>query len=70
MTLEFYEGYHGNKETSGFEDDIPDEYTPAYCRSLDHDPPMHIVIPPGKIYRHVCSGCGRIVRLRQNYVFL
>ena len=34
---------------------------PVYpCRSLDHDPPGMIVLPPGT-YEHTCSACGRRV---------
>lgn len=28
------------------------------CRHPEHEPPMHIAIPEGKGYRHVCPGCG------------
>lgn len=40
---------------SGFEDD------PFYvkpCVASEHNPPMHMVIPQGKIYRHICPVCG------------
>jgi hypothetical protein len=28
------------------------------CHHPEHDPPMHLVIPQGKGYRHICPGCG------------
>lgn len=31
------------------------------CRHPEHNPPMHLHIPPGKRYRHVCPACGRTV---------
>ena len=40
---------------SGFED-IPVQ---ERCMHPQHDPPMHMVIPQGKRYRHICPGCGR-----------
>jgi hypothetical protein len=33
----------------------------AICHDRDHDPPSHMVWPPGT-YEHVCSSCGRTVR--------
>lgn len=58
---------HGNNQEinndfdqSGFEDD---PFT-KHCNHLSHNPPGHMVIPYGKIYRHVCPGCKRIVRIR------
>ncbi len=49
-----------SKEQSGFED------IPKYEQCLDpsHNPPGHIVIPQGKIYRHVCPSCGKVVRIK------
>lgn len=29
------------------------------CSHPEHNPPMHIVIPPGKRMRHVCPACGK-----------
>lgn len=48
------------KKESGFED-LP---VVERCLNSAHEPPMHMVIPAGKIYRHVCPGCGREVVLR------
>lgn len=35
--------------------DLPKEKT---CKHPEHKPPMHIYIPQGKGYRHVCPACG------------
>jgi len=48
------------KKESGFED-LPVE---ERCLHASHEPPAHMVIPSGKIYRHVCPGCGHEVVLR------
>jgi len=29
------------------------------CNNLDHDPPMHLHIPQGQGYKHVCPSCGK-----------
>lgn len=42
-----------NKQ-SGFED-APDTISP--CRHPNHNPPSHLLIPPGKQYRHICPLC-------------
>jgi hypothetical protein len=57
---------HGDdkKKRGGFED-IP---LPERCRHPQHEPPMHMVIPPGKQYRHICPGCGREVLLRPPHI--
>ena len=53
-----------DKQRSGFEDD-PDYWNqPRTCDHREHQPPMHLVIPPGKQYRHVCPGCGQVTILR------
>lgn len=41
-------------EKSGFED-IPKM---NICTHPYHLPPMHLYIPPGKIYNHICPSCG------------
>ena len=51
---------------SGFEDDP----APKPCRHNEHDPPGHMVIPEGKIYRHICPGCGAEMVLRPPITFL
>ncbi len=48
-------------EESGFED-MPTE---KICRHRSHSPPKHLYIPPGKVYRHVCPGCGQKIILRR-----
>jgi hypothetical protein len=30
------------------------------CLHLEHNPPMHLYIPPGKGYKHVCPNCGKV----------
>ena len=30
------------------------------CSSPFHNPPAYIVIPDGKIYKHVCPDCGQV----------
>jgi hypothetical protein len=42
------------KTHSGFFD-LPKDKT---CKHPEHKPPMHINIPQGKGYRHVCPACG------------
>ncbi len=41
---------------SGMEDDP--NFKEDACRHHDHKPPGHLVVLPGKRYRHVCPGCG------------
>lgn len=55
------------KKKSGFEDD-PAVKNP--CRDRQHEPPQHIVIPQGKIYRHICPSCGRETVIRPPQVTL
>jgi len=50
--------YYGNKNTS-YNFKIKE-----ICTNPGHNPPMFISIPPGKIYRHVCPGCGANFILR------
>lgn len=53
-----------HKEKGGFEDDdiYDDKFKP--CMHPSHNPPMHLYIPPGKRYRHICPGCGMTIILR------
>jgi hypothetical protein len=53
-----------NTKKGGFED-IP---TIERCRDPEHEPPMHLYIPPGKQYRHICPGCGKTVVLRGSQI--
>lgn len=32
---------------------------PTPCLSPSHNPPSHIVLPPGT-YRHTCPSCGHV----------
>lgn len=52
-----------HNKKSGFEDDPESEWT-KLCLNPSHEPPQHLVIPQGKIYRHICPGCGREVVMR------
>lgn len=49
-----------SKEQSGFEDDM----TPKRCLHPEHQPPSHLFIPQGKVYRHVCPSCGFVMRIK------
>lgn len=40
------------------------------CRHPDHNPPTHLMIPTGKLYRHVCTGCKKEVILQPNTAYL
>lgn len=55
------------QDKSGWEDvqDLPSAWVGSVPRCLhrDHKPPSMMVIPRGKVYRHVCSGCGEVSRL-------
>lgn len=53
---------------SGFEDDTEPMIKP--CISMQHDPPGHMVIPAGKVYRHVCPSCGYEVVIRTPFIHL
>ncbi len=60
-------GTDRNNRKSGFEDDTQSVWP---CRHPEHDPPGHIVIPQGKIYRHICPGCGSEAVLRPPQTFM
>lgn len=48
---------------------VPNPAPQEGCVHPDHDRfPMHMVIPPGKAYRHVCDGCGKVMVLRGSQV--
>jgi len=49
-----------DEDKSGFYD-LPKSEKP--CSHPSHNPPSHLFIPPGKGYRHVCPGCGKITNL-------
>lgn len=47
---------NANHKGSGFFD-LPEK---KICSFNGHKPPMHLYIPQGKGYRHICPECGRI----------
>lgn len=51
-----------DEKESGFYD-IPPQET---CVHPEHDPPMHLYIPAGKGYRHVCPSCGKVVNINSS----
>lgn len=57
---------NNDKDQSGFED-APCEHI---CGHPSHNPPTHLVIPQGKIYNHVCPGCGVTMRITNPKQFL
>lgn len=51
----------------GFEDDdMPTCLTP--CLHPEHNPPMHLYIPQGQRYRHICPACGNEVVIRPSLI--
>lgn len=54
------------KRVGGLEP-IPDHERP--CVSPQHLPPMHIHIPYGMQYRHICPSCGNEIVLRSSEVY-
>jgi hypothetical protein len=34
------------------------------CLHPEHNPPMHIVIPPGSVLEHECPACKKITVIR------
>ena len=68
-----WNGWKTNKENleeeqgSGWEED---DYEDNVCRHPEHDPPKHMVVPPGKVYRHVCPACGATVRIKVSQITL
>lgn len=47
-----------NPERSHFEDIEPSPWLDK-CKDPGHKPPMHIHIPQGKRYVHICPTCGQ-----------
>ena len=33
------------------------------CTDVNHNPPSHLYIPPGKGYKHICPTCGKLTNL-------
>ena len=53
------------RQVSGMEDDTDESGDHRACPSREHNPPMHMYIPPGKRYRHVCPIiCGKVTIMR------
>lgn len=50
------------KDSLGGFEPIPAHERP--CVSPEHTPPMHLVIPAGMQYRHICPSCGAETVLR------
>ena len=48
------------EEKSGFYDLEPYE---EHCGHPEHEFPMHLNIPPGKGYKHVCPSCGKVTKI-------
>ncbi len=51
---------NNEKRRSGFED-LPQK---EICSDPEHNPPMHLWVPHGQQFRHVCPGCGQEKVLR------
>lgn len=47
---------------------IPNRVKP--CRDSEHSPPMHLCIPYGMQYRHICPSCGAEFLLQSSEVHL
>ena len=52
------------KKESGFEP-LDEGVT---CTHFEHNPPMHLYVPPDQQYRHVCPGCGKQTVIRGSNV--
>ena len=50
---------NNSSKLSGFFDLSQD----TRCKDRSHEPPMHIHIPQGKGYRHVCPSCGKVTEV-------
>ena len=44
-------------------DPVPWTWKFQPCRDPEHNPPTHIVLPPGT-YENVCSSCGFVTRFQ------
>lgn len=47
---------------------IDDPYPHARCTHPTHTPPMHLVVPAGKVYVNTCEGCGKVSVMRSSQV--
>lgn len=41
---------------------------PRTCTNPFHTPPMHIYVPPGMGYRHICPACGRVQEIYGSHI--
>ena len=57
--IDFYP--QATRRRSGFEDAPSKKSCGEY-----HNPPTHLYIPEGKIYRHVCPCCGKETIMHSN----
>lgn len=37
---------------------------PSPCYSPQHNPPMHLFIPPGQTHVHKCPACGNEITIK------
>jgi len=58
-------GNNLDKEESHFEDD---ETYFQPCLDPSHNPPMHLYIPPGQKFVHICPNCGNKTIISGNIV--
>lgn len=54
---------------SGIYDDPYLKNMPAPCLDSSHEPPSHICIPVGKVYKHVCPSCKAVNYLRPTPIY-
>lgn len=47
----------------------PDGDWEDHCRHPEHNPPMHICIPPGLKIRYKCPGCGKETVIRSPAIY-
>ena len=59
---------NNKNEKSGFEP-IDNKWIKT-CFSPSHNPPMHLYIPPGQQYVHICPTCGaKIIMLGSTFTW-
>lgn len=47
-----------------------DKYNYLYhhCNDPQHNPPSHLFVPPGYVYKHSCPSCGSTVYLQPDVI--
>lgn len=60
MNIKQFPENMGKEKQSGFFD-LPKQS--KVCKDPSHEPPMHLHIPQGKGYRHVCPSCGKVTTI-------